>query len=93
MGLPQQPVCFPSHEAIAARAGCARSTVAEALKALEWAGVLTWQHRIARMATMALRYRLGNLMVTITRKSWTRMSNKTIRPPALSGFMFYRKHQ
>jgi hypothetical protein len=42
-------VCFPSYEAIAERAGCARSTVAEALKALEWAGVLTWQHRITRI--------------------------------------------
>jgi hypothetical protein len=36
-------------EAIADRAGCARSTVAEALKVLEWAGVLTWQHRITRV--------------------------------------------
>jgi hypothetical protein len=42
-------VCFPSYETIAARAGCARSTVAEAVKALEWAGVLTWQHRITRI--------------------------------------------
>jgi hypothetical protein len=42
-------LCFPSYEAIAARAECARSTVAEALKALEWAGVLTWQHRITRI--------------------------------------------
>jgi hypothetical protein len=41
--------CFPSYEAIAQRAGCARSTVAEALRVLEWAGVLTWQHRIARI--------------------------------------------
>jgi len=41
--------CFPSYEAIAARAGCARSTVAEALKVLEWAGVLSWQHRITRV--------------------------------------------
>jgi hypothetical protein len=41
--------CFPSYERIAARAGCARSTVAEALKALEWAGVLSWQHRITRI--------------------------------------------
>ena len=40
--------CFPSYEAIADRAGCARSTVAEALKVLEWAGVLTWQNRISR---------------------------------------------
>jgi hypothetical protein len=41
--------CFPSYERIAERAGCARSTVAEALKALEWAGVLSWQHRITRI--------------------------------------------
>jgi hypothetical protein len=41
--------CFPSYEAIADRARCARSTVAEALKVLEWAGVLTWQHRITRI--------------------------------------------
>jgi hypothetical protein len=41
--------CFPSYEAIASKAGCARSTVAEALKALEFAGVLTWQHRIVRI--------------------------------------------
>jgi hypothetical protein len=41
--------CRASHEAIATKAECARSTVAEALKALEWAGVLTWQHRITRI--------------------------------------------
>jgi hypothetical protein len=41
--------CFPSYERIAEKAGCARSTVAEAIKALEWAGVLTWQNRIVRV--------------------------------------------
>jgi DNA-binding transcriptional MocR family regulator len=41
--------CFPSYETIAAKAGCARSTVAEAIKALEFAGVLTWQNRITRI--------------------------------------------
>jgi hypothetical protein len=41
--------CFPSYERIAQKAECARSTVAEALKVLEWAGVLTWQHRITRV--------------------------------------------
>ena len=39
----------PSYEAIAERADCARSVVAEARKALEWAGVLTWQNRITRV--------------------------------------------
>jgi hypothetical protein len=42
-------VCFPSYEAIADRAQCGRTTVYEALKALEWAGVLTWQNRITRI--------------------------------------------
>lgn len=41
--------CFPSYEAIADRAGCARSTVAEAIKALEEAGVLSWVNRISRI--------------------------------------------
>ena len=41
--------CFPSYEAIAAKAGCCRSTVAEAIRALEFAGVLTWQNRITRI--------------------------------------------
>jgi Helix-turn-helix domain len=40
--------CFPSYELIAAKAECHRCTVAEALKVLEWAGVLTWQNRITR---------------------------------------------
>ncbi len=42
-------ICFPSYEKIAEKADCARSTVAEALKVLEWAGVLTWQNRITRI--------------------------------------------
>ena len=42
-------LCFPSYESIADKAGCARSTVAEAIKALEDAGLLSWVHRIARI--------------------------------------------
>ena len=42
-------LCFPSYEAIAAKAECNRDTVYEALKVLEWAGVLTWQHRLTRI--------------------------------------------
>jgi hypothetical protein len=41
--------CIPGYGSIAAKAGCARSTVAEALKVLEWAGVLSWQNRITRI--------------------------------------------
>ena len=42
-------LCFPSYEAIAEKAACARSTVAEAIKALEDAGILTWVHRLRRV--------------------------------------------
>ena len=40
--------CFPSLETIAERAGCARSTVALALKSLEAAKLLSWHNRIIR---------------------------------------------
>ena len=43
-------LCFPSYEKIAEAAGCARSTVAEAIKALEDAGILSWVNRIKRVA-------------------------------------------
>jgi hypothetical protein len=42
-------LCFPSYETIAEAAGCARSTVAEAIKALEDAGVLSWVQRVKRV--------------------------------------------
>jgi hypothetical protein len=42
-------LCFPSLAKIAAAADCAPSTVAEALKALEATGVLSWVNRIARI--------------------------------------------
>jgi hypothetical protein len=42
-------LCFPSYERIAEAAHCARSTVAEAIRALEDAGVLSWVHRLRRV--------------------------------------------
>jgi helix-turn-helix protein len=41
--------CFPSYERIAEEADCARSTVYEAIHALERAGVLTWVNRLVRV--------------------------------------------
>jgi CRP-like cAMP-binding protein len=38
-------LCFPSYERIAEAAGCARSTVAATIGALEDAGVLSWGSR------------------------------------------------
>jgi hypothetical protein len=42
-------LCFPSYERIAEAAHCARSTVAEAIRALENAGVLSWVNRVKRI--------------------------------------------
>ena len=42
-------LCFPSLERIAEKAKCARSTVTEAIKALEDAGLLSWVNRIVRV--------------------------------------------
>jgi hypothetical protein len=41
--------CFPSYERIAQAANCARSTVYEAIRALEKAGVLTWVNRLTKI--------------------------------------------
>ena len=46
--------CFPSYESIAAKAECSRDTVYEAIKALEFANVLTWVNRITRIRTREL---------------------------------------
>jgi Helix-turn-helix domain len=42
-------LCFPSYQTIAAKARCAVSTVAEAIKMLEAARLLTWCNRRARV--------------------------------------------
>ena len=42
-------LCFPGYARIAERAGCAVSTVGEAIKMLERAGLLTWVNRLARI--------------------------------------------
>ena len=42
-------LCFPSYEAIAEKARCARSTVGEHIKTLEDAGLLTWVNRLVRI--------------------------------------------
>jgi hypothetical protein len=40
--------CNPAYATIAAKAGCAASTVCEAIKALELSGILSWANRITR---------------------------------------------
>jgi Helix-turn-helix domain len=46
--------CFPSYESIATRAKCSRDTVYEAIKALEFANILSWVNRITRIRTREL---------------------------------------
>jgi len=60
-------LCFPSYEKIAERADCARSTVAEALKALEGSGILSWVNRLARVRVWNAE--LGKAVVRVIRTS------------------------
>ena len=41
--------CFPSYETIADKAGCSRTTVYEAIRALERVGLLRWVNRLLRV--------------------------------------------
>lgn len=47
--------CFPSYEKIAGRAHCAQSTVGEAIKMLEFAGVIVITNRIKRKGERVIR--------------------------------------
>jgi hypothetical protein len=82
-------LCFPSYETIAAKAGCARSTVAEAIKALEDSGVMTWVNRITRIRE-PVRDLFGHL---VTKWRVIRISNaysffdpQPARPAVFPGF-------
>jgi Helix-turn-helix domain len=46
--------CFPSYESIATKAECCRDTVYAAIRALEFAGVLTWVNRITHIRVREL---------------------------------------
>jgi hypothetical protein len=41
--------CYPSYERIADRAGCTRTTVYTAIRALEAVGILSWCNRLVRV--------------------------------------------
>jgi hypothetical protein len=83
-------VCFPSYERIAEKAECARSTVAEALRVLEWAGVLTWQQRITRGPRAVHRsvwprgLALAGDQNVILRSPYFGLGNRTLRNRRLS---------
>ena len=53
-------LCFPSYEKIAEAACCARSTFAEAIKALEDTRILSWVNRLKRVAGAAERDLFGH---------------------------------
>jgi hypothetical protein len=46
-------LCFPSYERIAEAAGCARSSITGALRALEDCGILSWVNRIKRVRELS----------------------------------------
>jgi hypothetical protein len=75
-------LCFPSYQTIAAKARCAASTVAEAIKMLEAARVLTWCNRRARV-------RIGGIVKVI------RISNsyRFLDPGSKSEFQLETRNQ
>ena len=48
-------LCIPGYDTLAEEAGCHRDTVAEAIKMLEGAGILTWCNRRARVTIKGVR--------------------------------------
>lgn len=69
--------CFPSYEAIAVAADCARSTVAEAIKTLERAQLLTWHNRIIRDKGIVVRTSNAYQFVGEASKSEDRTGTQT----------------
>ena len=87
------PATFPAYRTIAVgKSGCARSTVAEAIKALEFAGVLTWQNRITRiLASVAV---ICSAATTSWRWRVIRTSNASVfQDPKEGGFRPFLRFQ
>lgn len=57
--------CFPSYQRLASAIGCAASTVGEAIKRLEAAGLMTWANRLAR-----IRERCAGLLGPLSAWRW-----------------------
>jgi hypothetical protein len=80
--------CFPSYEAIAEKAGCARSTVAEALRILEFAGVLRIYTRLKRAGGRVLRtsnaYVFRDMIPESENRPGTKSSKDSVISPDVS---------
>src|SRR5271165_4793474 len=81
-------LCFPSYEKIAEAASCARSTVAEAIKALEDAGILSWVNRLKRVAEASrdlFGHRIRKTRVIRTSNGYAFIDPKAGQHPVSSG--------
>ena len=82
-------LCFPSYETIAAKADCDRSTVYEAIKTLEDAGILTWVNRIVRIRE-ATRDLFGRIVprwrVIRTSNAYSFIDPQPQKTPPIKGF-------
>jgi hypothetical protein len=78
--------CFPSYDTIAKAAGCHRDTVAEAIKMLEAAGILTWCNRRARVTIGGVRkvIRISNAYRFIDPRSKSEFPSGTKNQEVLS---------
>jgi len=82
-------LCFPSYEKIAEAAGCARSTVAQGIKALEDAGILSWVNRLKRVSCAAghdlFGHRIRKTRVVRTSNGYAFIDPKGSQTPVSSG--------
>src|SRR5262245_14091319 len=84
--------CFPSYETIAAKADCTRTTVYNAIHALERVGILGWVNRIVRVREWGpdlFGRALNRWRVVRTSNAYTFNDPKTrAKPPDPSKFKF-----
>lgn len=71
--------CFPSYEAIAAKADVGRSTVYEAIKVLERAGVMRIVNRLTRVGGRVLRTSNAYVFRDIAPQSENRSGNRNLK--------------
>lgn len=71
--------CFPGYEAVAAKAKCARSTVGQAIRVLEWAGVITVVNRLRRVGPRVFRTSNAYLFRAMAPSSENRAGTQTLK--------------
>lgn len=76
--------CFPSYDAIAEKAGCARSTAVDAVKVLEESGVFRVVNRLKRVGDRVLRTSNAYVFRDFIPESENRLGNRESKDSVIS---------